>query len=296
MTMTNDITTKCGYISLIGAPNSGKSTLVNSLVGCKVSIVSPKVQTTRNIVRGITTFDHCQAILVDTPGIFKPANTLEKKIVKNAWTSAGQSDYQLLICDISAGKPIELTQLIEALNHKKLATSAVINKVDLAKGTQVEDLRNYLAKQQIFEHILPISAKCGSGLDDLKELIAEKLPSMPFIYDEDDCSDQPARLLANDVTREKLFYLLGQEVPYAVNVETESYKEQENGEITIRQVITVMRESQKKIVIGQGGAMLKKIGAQSRTELSKLFDTKVHLFLFVRVRADWAEKAKRSEL
>lgn len=286
----------CGYVAIIGAPNAGKSTLINQLVGSKISIVSPKVQTTRRIVRGVMNHGKSQVILVDTPGIFKPSGVLEKKIVTSAWKGAESAEYHVLLVDAAAGITTELKMLLEALAGKNMQLLAVLNKSDLVSAQVLTDLTNYLRKTKLFEEVIVISALRAEGLLQLKDLLATKVGPGEWIYEEDDITDQASRDVASEITREKLFIKLDRELPYSLKVTTDRWQENERGEITIHQTITVLRESQKKIILGEGGRMIKAVGAKARAELAEIFGQKVHLFLFVNVRANWMEQTSGEEI
>ena len=279
---------KCGIIAVLGEPNAGKSTLVNQLVGSKVSIVTPKVQTTRFNVRGVCVFEDTQFIFVDTPGIFDAAKPFEKAMVNAAWAGIGDADAGLLIVD--GTKPISeaLTLIAEGLMKTRKPVFLAINKVDKIKKEQLIMLMAEYNRVAKFEGIFMISALKGSAIDYLKEHLARAMPESPWLYPEDEMTDIPMRMLAAEITREKLFMILGQELPYAIMVETENWEEKDNI-VRISQVVYVQRESQKKIVIGAGGAMLKRIGSSSRRELEKLLEKKVHLALFVKIRENWKE-------
>ena len=279
---------KCGVIAVIGEPNAGKSTLVNQLVGSKVSIVTPKVQTTRFNVRGVCIFEDTQFIFVDTPGIFDASKQFEKAMVNAAWAGIGDADAALLIVDGTKSISDALTNIAEGLRKTKKPLFLAINKIDKLKKEQLIVLMAEYNRVAKFEGIFMISALKGSGVDYLKEHLARAMPESPWLYPEDEMTDIPVRMLAAEITREKLFFILGQELPYAVLVETESWEEKENI-IKISQAVYVQRESQKKIVIGAGGAMLKRIGTSSRRELEKLLEKKVHLGLFVKIRENWKE-------
>ncbi len=289
----NKKNTKCGFVAVIGAPNVGKSTLVNALVGTKVSIVSPKVQTTRSRVNGIMVEDNAQIIFTDTPGIFKPNKRFDRAMVSSAWGGLEGADLLMLVIDARKGYNDEAKAIIEKLTNTKTPAILVLNKIDVAGKKQILDLSEELFKLGIFEEVFMISAKKGNGLDDLKKRIIEMVPDSPFMYPDNQISDLPQRLFAAEVTREKLFYNLKEELPYALTVETEKWEEKSDGSIKINQVIFVKKAGQRSIILGDNGSMIKKISMSAREEMSKIFDAKVHLFLFVKVRKDWTEDPSR---
>ena len=276
---------------IIGAPNVGKSTLVNYVVGTKVSIVSPKVQTTRSKVLGINISDNCQLILVDTPGIFAPKRRLDRAMVHSAWGGTEGSDLILLLVDSKRGIDSETQGIINNLKRfdKERKIFLVLNKVDLIQKDKLLNLTEKLSKTEIFKKIFMISAKNGDGIDDLLDEINLSIPEGPWLFPEDQISDMPLRLLAAEITREKLYLKLHQELPYSTVVETEEWQEKKDGSIRIEQTIFVERESQRSIVLGKGGKMIKSIGLESRTEFSKMVEVPVHLFLFVKVREKWVD-------
>ena len=276
--------TRCGFVAIIGAPNAGKSTLINQLVGAKVSIVTHKVQTTRTRVRAVTIVDDAQIIFVDTPGIFKPRRKLDEAMVDAAWGGAADADVVALLVDVRRGLDEENERIIEGLKKVGRKAILVLNKIDLIERPKLLELADAFNKAFPFEATFMISALKGDGVDDLKHYLAERMPPGPWLYPEDQLSDLPLRLLAAEITREKLYLRLHDELPYASHVETESWEERPDGSVRIEQVIYVLRDSQKKIVIGKGGQTIKAIGKAAREELSALLGRKVHLFLFVKVR------------
>jgi GTP-binding protein Era len=287
-----DQQTRCGVIAIIGEPNAGKSTLINQLVGGKVSIVTPKVQTTRFNIRGLCVSDNAQLIFVDTPGIFDAAKSFEKAMVQAAWSGIGDADAVLMLLDAKQGLRDSTRQIVEALKkNKKKPICLAINKVDTIDKPDLFALATACDNFKLFDRIFMISALKGDGVKDVTSYLASQLPPGPFLYPEDHMSDIPMRLLAAEVTREKLFMNLDQELPYSIFVETESWDETDTS-ITIAQAITVQREGQKKIVIGEKGAMIKAVGTASRIELSRLTDKKVHLNLFVKVRSGWKDDSE----
>ena len=276
------------FVAILGASNVGKSTLVNCLVGAKVSIVSPKVQTTRSRIRGILVEGETQLVLVDTPGIFKPNRRLDRAMVASAWTEAEESDLRLLIVDSQKGLDKNTRSIIENIKKNKQKVILVLNKIDLVKKEALLPLIAELNKYPIFTDTFLVSAETGKNTADLKSYLLKKAPKGMWMFPEDQLSDLPNRLFAAEITREKLFMHLQQELPYTLAVETTSFKEQKNG-IRIEQTIYVERTGQRSIILGKNGGMIKKIGAAARYELSKLFDAPVHLFLFVKVKENWQE-------
>jgi GTP-binding protein Era len=286
--------TRCGFIALIGAPNAGKSTLLNRLVGTKVSIVSPKVQTTRRRVLGIAMAGPAQLIFVDTPGIFAPRRRLDRAMVDAAWRGAEEADLVVLLVDASRRDLDEDTRRIVArLKKADRRTVLALNKIDLIAKEKLLALAAKLDQEAIFTDIFMISAETGDGVDDLRRALAERLPSGPWLYDPEQVSDVPLRQLAAEVTREKLFTQLQQELPYALTVETESWEEFRDGSVKIQQVIFVQRDSQKAIVLGKGGARIKAVRAAAQSDLEQMLERKVHLFLFVKVREGWLDDPER---
>jgi GTP-binding protein Era len=284
---------RCGFIALIGAPNVGKSTLVNALVGSKVTIVSPKVQTTRNLVRGIVMAGDAQIVLVDTPGIFAPRRRLDRAMVAGAWSGAHDADIVCLLIDAKRGLDDETHAILQKLKDAHQPKVLVINKVDLVEKPRLLALAAEANAAAAFETTFMVSARTGDGVADLKNWLAGKVPPGPWHYPEDEISDAPARSLAAEITREKLYLKLHQELPYQSTVETETWKEMPDGSVRIEQTIFVERESQRKIILGKGGQTIKAIGAESRIELAELLGQKVHLFLFVKVREAWGDDPER---
>ena len=285
--------TRCGFVALIGAPNVGKSTLVNALVGSKVTIVSRKVQTTRALIRGIVIEDHAQIILVDTPGIFAPKRRLDRAMVKTAWSGAHDADLVCVLLDAKAGINEEAEAIFDQLskvNHPKIL---VINKVDIVAKERLLKLATDANARLKFDETFMISAMTGDGVDDLRRRLAADVPEGPYHYPEDQMSDAPLRHLAAEITREKIFRQLHQELPYQSTVETDSWQERKDNSVRIEQTIFVERESQRKIVLGKGGATIKSIGADARREITEIVGHPVHLFLFVKVRENWGEDPSR---
>jgi len=285
--------TRCGFVALIGAPNVGKSTLVNALVGSKVTIVSRKVQTTRALIRGIVIENNAQIILVDTPGIFLPKRRLDRAMVSTAWSGAHDADLVCMLLDAKSGIDEEADAILAKLAtvaHKKIL---VLNKIDLVPREKLLALAKAANDRLAFEQTFMISALSGDGVDDLRRTLAAMVPPGPFHYPEDQMSDAPMRHLAAEITREKIFRQLHQELPYQSTVETDSWTERKDKSVRIEQTIFVERESQRKIVLGKGGATIKSIGADSRKELTEIVGVPVHLFLFVKVRENWGEDPDR---
>lgn len=283
------IQTKCGFVTLLGAPNAGKSTLVNYIVGAKVSIVSPKVQTTRSRVRGIFVKDNCEIVLVDTPGIFKPKRRLDRAMVATAWQEAEYSDVRLLLVDARRGYDDDTQMIVESLAKNKQKTVLVLNKTDLAKSEKLLELSSKLNESGIFTDTFMLSAVTGDGVADLEKYLIDQMPISPFMFPEDQISDLPNRLLAAEITREKLYLNLNEELPYVTAVQTDMWQEKDDGSVRIEQTIYVERANQRQIVLGKGGGMIKRIGSQARKELEELLEGRVHLFLFVKVREKWGD-------
>ncbi|HEY3890844.1 MAG TPA: GTPase Era [Bradyrhizobium sp.] len=286
-------TTRCGFVALIGAPNVGKSTLVNALVGSKVTIVSRKVQTTRALIRGIVIENHAQIILVDTPGIFLPKRRLDRAMVSTAWSGAHDADLVCVLLDARAGLDEEADAIFARLaevGHDKIL---VLNKIDLVPREKLLALARAANDRMAFEKTFMVSALSGDGVDDLRRALSEMVPAGPFHYPEDQMSDAPMRQLAAEITREKIFRKLHQELPYQSTVETDGWTERKDKSIRIEQTIFVERESQRKIVLGKGGATIKAIGADSRKELAEITGQPIHLFLFVKVRENWGDDPNR---
>jgi len=285
--------TRSGFVALIGAPNAGKSTLMNQLVGAKVSIVSHKVQTTRAIVRGIAIQDRTQIVFIDTPGIFTPKRRLDRAMVTTAWGGAKDGDLVLVLIDAERGIRGEAEALLDSLAERHGHKVLVINKIDQVKRDTLLALTAAIHEKAKFDETFMISALNGSGCKDLMEYLAKTLPEGPWYYPEDQISDLPMRQLSAEITREKLFLRLHQELPYASHVETEGWVEKKDGSVRIEQVIYVERDSQKKIVLGHKGETIKAIGQASRKEIAEILDQKVHLFLFVKVRENWGNDPER---
>ncbi len=287
------INTRAGFVALLGAPNAGKSTLVNRLVGAKVAIVTHKVQTTRAVMRGIAIHKQTQIVLVDTPGIFKPRRQLDRAMVRSAWGGAADADIVLLLIDAERGIAGEAEAILKNIAEIKAPKILVLNKVDRVNPETLLSLSAAANDFVPFERTFMISALNGSGCSDLLDYLSESLPEGHWYYPEDQISDLPLRQLAAEITREKLTLRLHQELPYASHVETEKWEEKKDGSVRIEQVIYVERDSQKKIALGKGGETIKAIGAAARRELAGILDQKVHLFLFVKVRENWGKDPER---
>ncbi|HXI07470.1 MAG: GTPase Era [Bradyrhizobium sp.] len=285
--------TRCGFVALIGAPNVGKSTLINALVGEKVSIVSRKVQTTRALIRGIVIEGNAQVILVDTPGIFAPKRRLDRAMVTTAWTGAHDADLVCVLLDAKLGIDAEAEAIFTRLAGVAHPKMLVINKIDLVPREKLLALAKAADERMKFEQIFMISALSADGTDDLRKALAAALPEGPFLYPEDQMSVAPMRHLAAEITREKIYQQLHQELPYQSTVETDSWTERKDNSVRIEQTVFVERESQRKIVLGKGGATIKSIGAAARKELAEIVGHPVHLFLFVKVREDWGNDPDR---
>jgi GTPase len=285
--------TRCGFCAIIGAPNAGKSTLVNQMTGSKVSIVSHKVQTTRARIRAIAIEGRSQIVLVDTPGIFKPRRTLDRAMVENAWGGAGDADAVVLLVDGRPGLTEEAKAIIAQLEQTKTKATLVINKIDLMSRERLLEVAAEFNAAYPFEQTFMVSALNGSGTKDLLKHIAARMPEGPWLYPEDQVADVQLRFMAAEMTREVIYERLHEELPYASTVETETWEEQKNGSVKIGQVIYVQRDSQKAIVLGKGGQTIKLLGQMARKEMEAQFGRKVHLFLFVKVRENWAEDKER---
>jgi len=285
--------TRCGFVTLIGAPNVGKSTLLNALVGSKVSIVTPKVQTTRTLVRGIALEGAAQIIFIDTPGIFVPRRRLDRAMVTTAWGGAHDADIVGVLVDAKRGLDADTAAIFSRLANVAAPKVLVINKVDLVDKKSLLALVQSLNEQGVFAATFMVSALSGDGVGDVKTWLAGHVAQGPWHYPEDQISDAPLRSLAAEITREKLFLRLHQELPYQSTVETDIWKDLKDGAVRIEQTIYVARESQRKIVLGKGGQTIKNIGADARKEIAVTLEKPVHLFLFVKVREGWADDPER---
>ena len=284
---------RCGFVALIGAPNVGKSTLANALVGSKISIVTPKVQTTRSLVRGIAVQGASQIIFVDTPGIFAPRRRLDRAMVGSAWASTQDADVVVFLVDGRKGASEEDDNILGALSKLRAPRLLVLNKVDLAAKPALLTLAQKFNEREGFAATFMVSALTGDGVSDLKDWLAAHVPPGPWLYPEDQISDAPLRQLAAEITREKLYLRLHQELPYQSAVETGVWKELKDGSVRIEQTIYVERESQRKIALGKGGQTIKAIGAAARSDIAKAIEQPVHLFLHVKVREGWGDDPER---
>ncbi|MGB3644770.1 MAG: GTPase Era [Mesorhizobium sp.] len=291
---TSEAAATCsGFVALLGAPNAGKSTLLNQLVGAKVSIVTHKVQTTRALVRGIATHGEAQIVFVDTPGIFKPKRRLDTAMVTTAWGGAKDADMVLVLIDAERGIRGDAEAILERLKDVRQPMALVLNKIDRVKHEALFALAKEANERVPFQRTFMVSALTGSGCKDLLDYLAGALPAGPWYYPEDQISDLPMRQLAAEITREKLYLRLHQELPYSSHVETEKWEEKKDGSVRIEQVIYVERDSQKKIVLGHKGETIRAIGQASRMEIAGILEQKVHLFLFVKVRENWGDDPER---
>ena len=288
---------KAGFVALIGAPNAGKSTLMNAMVGQKVSIVTPKVQTTRSRIRGIAMHDTAQIIFVDTPGIFTPKRRLDRAMVQAAWQGAEDGDVLLMLHDCARREIDDDTlNIIEQLKKSERKASLVLNKIDLAPQERLLERADAMSKFYDFERIFMVSAETGNGIDDLKSWLADLMPASPYLFDPDDLSDMPLRLLAAEIMREKLFLNLHQELPYQLTVETESWEERDDGSAEVHLSIYVAREGHRGIILGKQGQTIKRIGSAARRDLEEALERRVHVFSHVKYRKDWMDDSARYSL
>lgn len=292
MTETNT-PKRSGFVALIGAPNAGKSTLMNQLVGSKISIVTHKVQTTRAVMRGIAIQDNTQIIFVDTPGIFAPRRRLDEAMVTTAWGSARDADISVFLIDAERGLNDDLETIITKLETVSGPVVLLINKIDQIQRDKLLELTAKLHELYTFDETFMVSALNGDGCADFMQYLTKNLPEGPYMYPEDQISDLPLRMLAAEVTREKIYLRLHQELPYASHVETEAWEDKKDGSVRIQQVIYVERQSQKKIIIGKNGQTIKAISTAARKDLTELVEQPVHLFLFVKVRENWGDDPDR---
>lgn len=292
-TKTSEFPTKSGFVALIGAPNAGKSTLMNLLVGAKVSIVTHKVQTTRAIMRGIAMKDNCQIIFVDTPGIFKPRRKLDEAMVSTAWGGAKDADITVFLLDVERGITDDLPRILQGVGNIPGRKVLLLNKIDQIQRDKLLALSEAANGMAEFDATFMMSALKGDGREEFMQYLVDNLPEGPLLYPEDQISDIPMRQLAAEITREKLFLRLHQELPYASHVETENWTEKEDGSVKIEQAIYIERDSQKKILIGKNGATIKAISMAARKEIGEILDQTVHLFLFVKVRENWGNDPER---
>ena len=289
----SNLPTRCGFVALIGAPNAGKSTITNNFVGSKVSIVSPKVQTTRTLVKGIGIYENTQIFFIDTPGIFKPKRRLDRAMVASSWSGVGDADITVLVVDAKRGFDDETQSIIAKLNKNKTEAVLLLNKIDLIQKEKLLGLSAQINAAGKFKETFMVSALDGQCMDDFYKYLADNLPESPWYYDEDQISDMPLKLLAAEIVREKLFMYLHQELPYALTVEPELWERREDGSVRAEITIYVERDSQKIIVLGKGGSMIKRIGQAARAEIEELLEERVHLFLFVKVRENWIDDPAR---
>ncbi len=291
--MPTGTTTRCGFVALIGAPNAGKSTLLNQLVGAKISIVSRKVQTTRTQVRGIAMAGETQAIFVDTPGIFAPKRRLDRAMVTSAWGGATDADVIGVLIDVAKFEHEETIALLERLDELRQPKFLILNKIDTVAKEQLLAITVAVNARAQFETTFMVAALSGYGVPDILTWLETRLPMGPWLYPEDQISDAPLRFLASEITREKIYERLHDELPYRSTVETEKWEQKADGSVRIEQTIYVERESQRKIVLGEAGQTIKSIGQASRMDIAEAAETKVHLFLFVKVRENWSDDPER---
>lgn len=285
--------TRCGFVALIGAPNAGKSTITNNFVGSKVSIVSPKAQTTRTTVKGIGIYDNTQIIFLDTPGIFAPKRRLDRAMVASAWNGSGDADINVLVVDAKRGMNEETSAIIDEMIRRNVHAVLAFNKIDLVPPERLEELKEEFENLFSFDAVFMFSAQSGDHMTAFYQYLADNLPESPWYYPEEQMSDMPLKLLAAEIVREKLFLNLRQELPYALTVEPELWEHKEDGSIRAEMTIYVEREGHKTIIIGHNGAMIKKIGQSARQELEELLEERIHLFLFVKVRENWGNDPAR---
>jgi GTP-binding protein Era len=285
--------TRCGYVALIGAPNAGKSTLLNRLVGSKLAIVTPKPQTTRTPLLGIVIEGRTQIVFLDTPGIFAPRRRLDRAMVASAWLGAEDADRTVLVVDTARGIDRDTRCILGRLSKRGRESILALNKIDLVRRDILLGLADALSREGRFDPVFMISGRTGDGVADLKRHLAAALPLGPWLFPADQLSDMPERQIAAEVTREQVFLQLRDEIPYASTVETEQWEDKPDGSVRIEQVIYVQRPSQRAIMLGEGGQRIKAIGARARAELERILETRVHLFLFVKVREDWVEDRER---
>jgi GTP-binding protein Era len=287
------VETRCGFVGLIGAPNAGKSTLLNRLVGHKLAIVTPKPQTTRSRLLGIAAVGNSQLVFVDTPGIFSPRRRLDRAMVKAAWAAAEDADVLVLLVDSARGLNSEITPLLEGLKKRRRGSILALNKIDLLRRERLLPLAAEFACEALFERTFMISALSGDGVDDLRSYLEARVPNGPWLFPEGQLSDASERAIAAEITREQVFLQLQEELPYASTVETESWEERGDGSVRIGQVIFVERPAQRAIVLGEGGRRIKAIGERARAEIGSRLGRAVHLFLFVKARPKWSEDRER---
>ena len=287
-----EVASRCGYVALIGAPNAGKSTLLNRLVGEKLAIVTPKAQTTRMRLLGIAVERTAQLVFIDTPGIFAPRRRLDRAMVAAAWAGALDADLAVLLVDAARGLDPETSGILDRLACRGGLLLA-LNKIDLVRRERLLGLADDLSRRAPFDRVFMISALTGDGVDDLRHYVAGNVPKGPWLFPEDQLSDASERLIAAEITREQVYLQLRDELPYKSTVETESWEEKPDGSVRIGQVIYVERPSQRAIVLGEGGQRIKAIGAKARAEITARLGRRAHLFLFVKVREKWVEDPER---
>ncbi len=285
--------TRCGYVALIGAPNAGKSTLLNRLVGRKLAIVTPKPQTTRSRLLGIAIEGPAEIVYVDTPGIFAPRRRLDRAMVAAAWSGADDADETVLLVDAVRGVDRDTRRVLDRLAERGRKSILALNKIDLVRRESLLGLADQVSREGRFDPVFMISARTGDGVDDLRRHLAAAVPQGPWLFPEDQLSDAPERLIAAEITREQVFLQLRDELPYGSTVETERWEDRKDGSVRIEQVIFVQRPSQRAIVLGEGGQQIKAIGARARAGLEHMLERRVHLFLFVKVRENWVEDRER---
>ena len=285
--------TRCGFVALIGAPNAGKSTITNNFVGSKVSIVSPKAQTTRTTVKGIGIYDNTQIIFLDTPGIFAPKRRLDRAMVRSAWSGSGDADINVLVVDAKRGMNDETSAIIDELIKRNAHAVLAFNKIDMVDEERLEELKEEFENVFAFDAVFAFSAQSGDHITDFYQYLADNLPISPWYYPEDQMSDMPLKFLAAEIVREKLFLNLRQELPYALTVEPELWEHKPDGSIRAEMTIYVERDGHKTIILGHNGSMIKKIGQSAREELEELLEERIHLFLFVKVRENWGNDPAR---
>ena len=282
--------TRCGFVALIGAPNAGKSTITNNFVGSKVSIVSPKAQTTRTTIKGIGIYDNTQIIFLDTPGIFVPKRRLDRAMVASAWNGFGDADINVLVVDAKRGMNDETSAIIDELIKREACAVLAFNKIDLVPEERLQELKEEFENLFCFDAVFMFSAQSGDHMTEFYQYLADNLPESPWYYPEEQMSDMPLKLLAAEIVREKLFLNLRQGLPYALTVEPELWEHKKDGSIRAEMTIYVQREGQKSIILGRDGAMIKKIGQSARLELEALLEERIHLFLYVKVRENWVDE------
>jgi GTP-binding protein Era len=284
---------RCGFVAIVGAPNAGKSTLINRLVGAKVSIVTHKVQTTRSLIRGIAVFGSTQIVFVDTPGIFAPKKRLERAMVDAAWSGAADADALVVLVDGQRGIDANVRRIVDGLAGSRRKAILALNKIDAVRRDTLLGLARELDAAGVFTDTFMISALDGDGVDDLRDALVARMPAGPFLYPEDQLSDLPQRLLAAEITREKAFLRLHDELPYALAVDTDEWQDFRDGSVRIHQTIYVERESQKGIVLGKGGRTVKALRGEAQADLAEMLGRPVHLFVHVKVRANWVDDPGR---